>query len=68
MLTAGYAKIWQGQQALDTHEQTQCEHMVLPGEVTFWCLLNLYGHLGPMDKGQELFDSMEVVYNLKRDV
>ena len=41
---------------------------ILLNEVMFSCLLNLCSHHDLVDKGQELFDSMESLYGLKPDV
>ncbi|KAI5057960.1 hypothetical protein GOP47_0027975 [Adiantum capillus-veneris] len=66
-LITGYAQKGQGQQALECFERMQREG-ILPDEVTFLCVLNLCNHLGLVEKGQELFDSMEATYGLKPDV
>ncbi|MCO5548038.1 hypothetical protein L7F22_001494 [Adiantum nelumboides] len=66
-LIAGYAQNGQCQQALHCFEQMQQES-ISPNEVTFICLLNLCSHLGMVEKGQELFDSMEVSYGLKPNI
>ncbi|KAI5065495.1 hypothetical protein GOP47_0020190 [Adiantum capillus-veneris] len=67
MLITGYAKEGQGEQALECFEQMQLDG-ILPDIVTFRCLLNLCSHLGLLEKGQELFDSMGATYDLNPDI
>ncbi|KAI5063605.1 hypothetical protein GOP47_0022152 [Adiantum capillus-veneris] len=66
-MIAGYAQNGQSQEALVCFEQMQRES-ILPDEVTFICLLNLCSHLGLVEKGQELFNSMDSMYGLKPSV
>ncbi|KAI5059784.1 hypothetical protein GOP47_0026103 [Adiantum capillus-veneris] len=66
-LITGYAQKGQGKRALECFEKMQQEG-IHPDAVTFLCILNLCSHLGLVEKGQELFDSMEARYGLKPDV
>ncbi|KAI5080114.1 hypothetical protein GOP47_0005593 [Adiantum capillus-veneris] len=66
-LITGYAQKGKGQQALECYEQMQQEG-ILPDAVTYHCLLNMCSHLGLVEEGQGLFDSMEAVGGLKPDL
>ncbi|KAI5080163.1 hypothetical protein GOP47_0005642 [Adiantum capillus-veneris] len=66
-LISGYARNGQDKQAMECLEQMQREG-ILPDMVTFVCLLNLCNHLGLIEKGEELFDTMEAMYGLKPDI
>ncbi|KAI5081309.1 hypothetical protein GOP47_0004492 [Adiantum capillus-veneris] len=66
-LIAGYVQEGQGEQALNSFNQMQHEG-ILPDMVTFLCLLSLCSHLGLVEKGQALFDSMERKYGLMPDI
>ncbi|CAL9071275.1 unnamed protein product [Musa textilis] len=44
------------------------EEGVRPNEVTFICVLSACGRMGLVDRGREIFDSMERVYKIKPGV
>ncbi|KAI5059723.1 hypothetical protein GOP47_0026042 [Adiantum capillus-veneris] len=66
-LITGYAQEGQSEQAWKCFEKMQSEG-INPNMVTFFCLLNMCGHLGLLEKGQELFDSMGGKYGLQPDI
>lgn len=66
-LIAGYAQQGQGEQALDCFRRMQCEG-ISPNAVTFSSVLNVCSHLGLVEEGNMIFQSMRTKYGVKPDV